>query len=60
MQEWKKKMVQTAEDRFDWDENDIMGLSATAQVAILDNDESKALETLNTISGIMADQGDEK
>ncbi len=59
-EEWKKKMVQTAEDRFDWDENDIMGLSATAQVAILDNDESKALETLNTISGIMADQGDEK
>ena len=39
--EWKKKMVQTAEDRLDWDKDDFMGLAATAQVAILDNDKSK-------------------
>lgn len=58
--QWKKQMSITAEDRLSYDDEDMMGLLARAQVAILDSDESLALETLNSISGILDKQKDNR
>lgn len=53
---WKKNMSDIASQRLKWDDDDMMGLFAKAQVAILDRDETVALETLNHISGLLAEQ----
>ena len=51
---WMAEMDEMADERLEHNENDVVGLLAKAQIAIVQNEEEKAAEYLNTLSKLVA------